>query len=265
MPDPSEPYDHDYFLSDRCEGYEYFREGQLSMVRKYELDLLRLRPGLRVLDAGCGRGEMLLACAREGAKVAGVDYSAAAIELTQQTLADVGDADVRRADLTALPWPDDSFDRVLCGDVIEHLDPEQTAPTLSEFRRVLRPGGMVLIHTAPNRLFRSVAWPILRPLLRLAGAREAAQTVEDYLDDLRKYHFNEQSLRSLRRHVLRAGFENAQTWIDPDVIRSGSHRLTRGMDRGFLFKAGARVGRIWPLIMLMGNDLYATGYKPGAR
>ena len=44
---------------------------------------------MRVLDAGCGRGEVLLACAARGAEVAGADYAEAAVELTRETLAAV--------------------------------------------------------------------------------------------------------------------------------------------------------------------------------
>jgi ubiquinone/menaquinone biosynthesis C-methylase UbiE len=254
-------YDRDYFLSGRCEGYEYFRAGELSLVRKYEIGLLRLEPGLRLLDAGCGRGEVLRACAQAGAKVAGIDYSEAAVELTRQTLVAVEEADVRRGEVTALPWPDDSFDRILCGDVIEHLDPSQANVALSEFRRVLRPGGMLLLHTAPNVLFRRI-WPVLRPFVRLAGAREAAETVDDYLEDLLAYHVNELSLGGLRRMVCQADFVKVRAWINPDVIRSGSHRFTRGMDRSRLFAIAARIAGSWPLILFLGNDIYATGEKP---
>jgi hypothetical protein len=48
------------------------------------------------------------------------------------------------------------------------------------------------------------------------------------------------------------------------VIRSGSHRLTQGLDRSSLVKIGARVAATWPLIVILGNDLYGTGFKPEA-
>ena len=99
---------------------------------------------MRILDAGCGRGEVALACARAGAEVAASTTPQTAVELTRETLADFPDADIRVGDVTALPWPDDSFDRVQFSDVIEHLDPPQTVPALAEFRRVLKPGGFLL-------------------------------------------------------------------------------------------------------------------------
>ena len=264
MPVSADLYDRDYFLSHRCEGYEYFRAGELSHVRKHEIEALRLEPGMRLLDAGCGRGEILRAAHDRGLRVAGIDYSEAAVALSRETLADVADADIRHGDVTRLPWGDDGFDRVLCGDVIEHLDAAQAEAAVNEFRRVLRPGGVVLVHTAPNRLFRNVSWPILRHVLRFVGAAEPARLMDDYLADLIPYHVNEQSLASLRRLLDRAGLHDVRAWIDPDVTRSASHRLTRDLARGRLFTIGARIAGTWPLIVLFGNDLYATGTKPVA-
>jgi ubiquinone/menaquinone biosynthesis C-methylase UbiE len=257
---PPEIYDRDYFLSDRCEGFEYFQGGELSAVKRYELEQLQVGPGIRVLDAGCGRGEMLKACADAGAEVAGVDYSEAAVALTKETLAGVKGADIRQGEFLELPWPDASFDRILFGDVIEHLDPADAAGALREFRRVLRPGGFVLVHTAPNRLFRKVTWPVLRPLAKVA-AREAAAKRDDYLADVLNYHVNEQTLGSLRRSMKAAGFDDVKGWIDPDVIRGGSHQLTRGLERNPLVKVATKVASLRPVRAFLGNDLYVRGRK----
>ena len=265
VPLPSDIYDENYFLSERCEGYESFREGKLSFTRNREIEHLRVAPGLRVLDAGCGRGELLHACAEAGAKIAGLDYSEAAVQLTKQTLADVEGADIRHGDVTELPWPDDSFDRAILADVIEHLDPDQADAGLRELRRVLKPGGMLLVHTAPNRLFRRFAWPALRPLARIAGARETADRLDDYLADVLQYHVNELSPFSLPRSLRRAGFAQVRGWVERDVIRSGSHRLTEGLDSRRLFSAASMIGGSRPLRILLGNDLYASGHKPGAQ
>lgn len=261
MPLPSEIYDREYFLSDRCEGLEYFQEGKLSLVKQYELSHLGVAKGMKVLDAGCGRGEVLRACAEAGAEVFGIDYSEAAAELAKETLTHVDGADVRHGDVTALPWPDNTFDRVLFGDVIEHLDPDQADAALAEFFRVLRPGGMLLVHTAPNRRFRKVAWPVVRPAARLV-AKEAAAQLDDYLADVLNYHVNEQTTRSLKRGVGNAGFADVKVWIDPNVMRSGSHRLTRGLEEKRLVALAGKVAGAWPMRLLLGNDLYVTGHKP---
>ena len=84
--DPAEVYDRDYFLSELCEGFDEFSDGHgVSHNKSKQVHALAPGPGVRVLDAGCGRGEVLYACANAGAEVAGVDYSQDAVEITRET------------------------------------------------------------------------------------------------------------------------------------------------------------------------------------
>src|SRR6185436_14256769 len=112
---------------------------------------------------------------------------------TRELLADYPTADIRLGSVTDLPWPDMSFDRIQFSDVIEHLDPAQTVPALAEFRRVLRPGGYLLVHTAPNLLFMKYGCPAVRPAVRLAGHRDIADRVDGWFGIATDYHVNEQS------------------------------------------------------------------------
>lgn len=259
---PSEIYDRDYFLSDRVEGWERFSEDRgLSRVKQKQLRLLGPRPGLDVLDAGCGRGELLLACARAGAQVAGVDYADAAIEISRETLSGFPSADLRQADVTELPWPPESFDRILLGDVIEHLNPRDAAHALGELHRVLRPDGVLLVHTAPNRLFLDLAWPLARPLLLAAGRRDDVRAMDDWIVESADYHPNVHTLHGLRRAVRRAGFSSVRTWVDPDVLRGGEHRLTQGVAGTRLGRGLGAVATRRPCRLLLGNDLYALARR----
>lgn len=215
---------------------------------------------MRVLDAGCGRGEVLLACARSGAAVAGIDYSSDAVELTRELLVDYPDADLRVGDVTELPWPDASFDRILFSDVIEHLDPPQMVPCLQELRRVLRPQGMLLVHTSPNLLFMRVGWPTIRPLLRAIGRAETVAAVDELFDLGKRYHVNEQSVFTLRRALEAASFADPTVWIDRDVLRSGKYRHTSGFD-GPLIAAATRLAATRPLRLFLGNDVLAVARR----
>lgn len=99
-----------------------------------------------VLDAGCGTGygaEILQAAG--AASVTAVDISAEAAEVTASRVA--GLEAVIRADLRDLPLADDSFDLVVCWEVIEHID--EGARAIAELRRVLRPEGVLLV-SSPN-------------------------------------------------------------------------------------------------------------------
>jgi ubiquinone/menaquinone biosynthesis C-methylase UbiE len=260
---PPDVYDREYFLSSICEGWDEYRENRgVSFNKAKQVKLLDPRPGLRILDAGSGRGEVLLACARRGAEVAAIDYSEAAIEITRETLSEYPDSDIRVGDVTALPWPDQSFDRVQFSDVIEHLDPPQTVPALSEFRRVLRPGGYLLVHTAPNRLFMDVGWPLVRPVLRLLGHTEVVERVDDFFRLSVNYHVNEQSVHSLRRALRAAGFTDPRVWIDPDVLRSNRYHLIDGLESGPVALA-ARVAALRPFRLFLGNDVLAIARRTG--
>jgi SAM-dependent methyltransferase len=103
--------------------------------------------GRRVLDAGCGVGYGSELLNQAGAaSVVGVDVSEAALALARSAVTD--GVTLEAGDITALNHPDDSFDLIVCFEVIEHVeDPERV---LDELRRVLRPDGLLLL-SSPNR------------------------------------------------------------------------------------------------------------------
>jgi SAM-dependent methyltransferase len=102
---------------------------------------------MRVLDAGCGIGYGAAMLHGAGAsEVVGVDVSETAIEIARSRVPDGVWLEV--ADLVDLPFPDDQFDRIVCFEVIEHVDHPELV--LDELARVLAPGGLLLI-SSPNR------------------------------------------------------------------------------------------------------------------
>ncbi|CAM3998156.1 class I SAM-dependent methyltransferase [Kibdelosporangium persicum] len=108
--------------------------------------------GRRILDAGCGSGPLFAALRDRGAVVTGFDSSAKMVELARQRLG--ADAALSVADLgSPLPFPDGAFDDVVASLVLHYL--EDWAAPLAELRRVLRPGG---------RLIMSVNHPIVYKL-----------------------------------------------------------------------------------------------------
>ena len=110
---------------------------------------LELR-GKRVLDFGCGRGDLLEALYARGVAASGLEFSAAAAEETHARFAGqplFGGVEVTRALPSGLA--ENSFDVVFLVEVVEHLLDAQVEPTLAEVARVLAPGGRVVV-TAPN-------------------------------------------------------------------------------------------------------------------
>ncbi len=109
------------------------------------LDLfLSTTPGPRVLDAGAGQGTMSVRLARHGFEVTSTDVSQAAVDLLRERLA----GEVHQADLTALPFGDESFDGVVLGEVLEHVREDRKA--LGEVARVLKPGGVLALSVPAN-------------------------------------------------------------------------------------------------------------------
>jgi SAM-dependent methyltransferase len=98
--------------------------------------------GRRILDAGCGSGPLFAALRDRGAIVTGIDKSAGMLELARRRLGD--EADLQVAELgSPLPFPDDTFDDVTASLVLHYL--EDWGPALAELRRVLKPGGRLIV------------------------------------------------------------------------------------------------------------------------
>ncbi len=238
-PVPSDLYDQTYFLS-ACEGYEEFvaSEGrELSRRLRAAFEVAGIEPGMRVLDVGCGRGEILRRCTRMGALAYGIDYAAAAVAMSQRALEEGEATGVYRADAKYLPFADGVFDRVLLFDIVEHLHPWELDQALREVRRVLRPDGRAIIHTAPNAWYDRFAYPVVRLVRVLMGQgdrypKDPRAIIPANVD----VHVNEQSLLSLRRVLRRNGFR-ARVWLDTPP---------QNREEGWLFRLARHILFNWP-------------------
>jgi SAM-dependent methyltransferase len=141
---------------------------KLEAVRAY---LDALPRGSRVLDAGCGEGVLVSEYA-DRLEISGVDANYASDRVTHGSV-------------TALPFPDATFDRALCLDVLEHLAFEDQPRALGELHRVLKPSAELLV-SVPNlaHLQSRVQFALRGRLIRTAselkhpGDRPAGEYVE---------------------------------------------------------------------------------------
>ena len=125
----------------------YTADNETSLINAYYarpaiLALAGDVAGRRILDVGCGSGPLFAALRDRGAILAGFDSSAGMIEQARRRLGD--DAELQVADLgSPLPFADGTFDDVIAALVLHYL--EDWGPALAELRRVLRPGGRLIV------------------------------------------------------------------------------------------------------------------------
>jgi len=109
-------------------------------------EALGTQPGDRVLDVGCGPGFYCLEIAEEvgpDGRVVGVDAAAPMLELARRRCQAFDNVTFKQGDVMSIPVEDESFDRAVCVQVLEYVEPATAA--LSEIKRTLRPGGRVVI------------------------------------------------------------------------------------------------------------------------
>jgi arsenite methyltransferase len=171
----------------------------MSVRRSAVVQALNLRPGERILEAGCGGGAYTYETARfvgPAGRVCAIDVSPDQIAAASERCRDVPWVECRVADVTALPFADGEFDAAFAVQVLEYVPELDDA--LREIGRVLRPGGRAVILSTnwsslvwhsdhPQRMTRVLdAWTehaylsdlpaVVGPRLRRAGLEPHRQT-----------------------------------------------------------------------------------------
>lgn len=124
-----------------------FNQCLLEVVKRYLNSSSHVQSRLiRVLDVGCGEGFITrrLADVSDVVEIVGVDRSREAVAFARKINPDI---DFREGDIYALDFPVNSFDLVICSEVLEHLVFPVTA--LNEIRRIVHSGGGILL-SVPN-------------------------------------------------------------------------------------------------------------------
>jgi len=200
----------------------------------YEITIRRhLQPGMRLLDAGCGRGGAVEQLWSDDCLLIGADPDLPS--LIEHRLPSLPRA---AALLERLPFGPASFDLVISSWVLEHLpDPGRA---FAEAARVLRPGGHLMVLT-PNR-WHPVT--LLNRLLGWAGPWQARLVPHLYgraEEDAFPVHYR--AVRRLRQRGQAAGLAPVavQTISDPTYLafNEALFQLSRGLEA--LLPAGARV------------------------
>jgi len=130
-----------YAIMNQWEGTFWWHVGMQRIIAS---QLKKYAPATAdnvILDAGCGTGGMFNLLAKYG-KVYGVDQSPLAIKYAKEKNIAVA---LTVASVASLPYGDNTFDIVICFDVLYHALAGSDTHALQEFQRVLRPGGVLII------------------------------------------------------------------------------------------------------------------------
>ena len=176
--------------------FEYWRSAKVLAY----LETAGITTFDRVLDDGCGGGGMCVSFAEEARMVVGIEPGDRFRDVGTRLAAEKGVSNVRfsHGDGTALPFRDGSFDLVLSHSVIEHV--ANPLEYLKEARRVLAPGGAILLNTAPYLSSSGSHLPKYKlpfPLpLHLIVGRRAAFAAAGWVGRHKPYWFDVESQSS---------------------------------------------------------------------
>lgn len=197
------------------------------------LALADIKGGDKILDVGCGRGELVLHGGLHGALAFGVESSQAAIEICRKTRRiwenkNPGisqNAHFIKTRGAKFPFKEDSFDTIWLSDIVEHLDPNTLSTMLDEIFRVSKKTGRILIHTSPNKYYISIGGRLMALLFRILKILRlpSYRNQQNIPWNIRKtlpeglqlnIHINEQSRHSLIRYLKKSGFSIKNIWFE---------------------------------------------------
>jgi cyclopropane fatty-acyl-phospholipid synthase-like methyltransferase len=212
-------YDSEYFLKsvDGHADFEKFDGSFESLFERYQknIQLLDLQPAHVYLEIGCGRGEVCIYHSLNGGSAKGVDYSRDAIALAQSKAIELGAmATFCVSSFSELNMPDNTYDRILASEFIEHISLSEGADFLGRVYAMLKPEGKLLVYTMPNTLQRKYGYPLIRLYARLRGVILPEKQEDTISEHYLKYHLNEQNYFKLKKLAVAAGFKKFELCYD---------------------------------------------------
>jgi len=154
-------YDKEYYLNSNLgsEEYKKYKGKKVHVTINNFANLLGDVKGKRILDLGCGRGDLVIELARRGAISVGVDYSKDGIDLAKDALK-IQSGEIKKRvnffvkDIVRADFENESFDIIVSSDVFEHLYKDELEIVVAKLSKILKPNGYLLIHTAPNKIYQ---------------------------------------------------------------------------------------------------------------
>jgi ubiquinone/menaquinone biosynthesis C-methylase UbiE len=193
-------FEYDRGRSPRADELEELSNAEL-------LSFINPQPTDVVFDAGCGTGVNVLLLHAKVARIIAMDYNAGAVERTRRRASNAGLSNVEmfHGSITNTPLLEGSVDKVLCMSVLQYLDDDGVRAAFREFRRILRPGGAVILHVKNfASLYLSTLWLMkkLKALLGRSVRLEYYRTSRWYMDELSAVGLGVTNFNSFNLFVL---------------------------------------------------------------
>jgi 2-polyprenyl-3-methyl-5-hydroxy-6-metoxy-1,4-benzoquinol methylase len=234
------------------------------------LEIANLHSGMSILDVGCGRGEVVLHCARQGIYAVGVDFSKEVLSIAQSALVNHTPEEQKLmkfiCDDVKNLTREGPFDRIFMLDLVEHLCDWELHELFQHCQALLKPEGQIIIHTLPNRWLYDITYRkglrLIMPWLPSDPRSEREKAI----------HINEMSIVHLYKILTGNGFD-CRIWLQDMIIdqanwhaqealsdkREGLYRWMRKPLIAALFRLLAQT----PLRLLIVNDIFAVAVPKG--
>lgn len=180
-----------------------------------------------IVDIGCGTGTFAIECAKRGSQAYGVDFSREGLVIAKRVAKEAGvstKVDFINSAAGGVAIKENSINKVICADLVEHLYPQQFEDLLSEAYRILRNGGYAVIYTPSPGLLTELPEPIKELGKRIFKIPKPKQQRLAELGKKYEYlHVDLKSSRSLLASLRGKGFQ-----IQKEIhTGSGLHSLEK--------------------------------------